>query len=101
MTRKKLVPDQIILCIVQLMIMSLVSSRLAPFDNFSEISYAYTVDQKFLSVSGLLLINFITSSSGRAVLKYSDGTMTHLPNWHSIRTLGHRALPGANTPLLH
>ncbi len=40
----------------------------------------YTVDQKFLSVGGLLLINFIASSSERAVLKYSDGTMTHLPN---------------------
>ncbi len=42
MTRKKLVLDQIILCKVLLMIMSLVGSRLAPFDNFTEISYAYT-----------------------------------------------------------
>ena len=33
---------------------------------------AYSVNQKFLRVSDLLQINFIASSLGRAVLKYSD-----------------------------
>ncbi len=60
----------------------------------------YAVDQKFLSASGLLLINFIASSSRRAVLKYSDGTWRISPTVACIRILGHRALPGANTPPL-